>query len=57
MITLSLVFLLAAIVFLVLWLTGTVVLFAGLAKILFLAGTALFILCLIIGVFSKPPKV
>ena len=57
MITLSLIFLVAAIAFLVIWLTGAIVSFTALSQILFFVSGGLFLLLLIIGVFSKPPKV
>lgn len=57
MITLSLLFLVAAIVFLGFWISGFVVSFIGLAKILFFVCLGLFVLLCGIGVLSKPPKV
>jgi hypothetical protein len=57
MITLSLVCLIAAIIFLVLWIVGTIVLLAGLVKIIFFICAGLFLILLTIGIFSKPPKV
>ena len=57
MITLALLFLVAAIVFLGLWISGVVVTFVGLAKILFLVCISFFVIFLAVGVVSKPPKV
>jgi uncharacterized membrane protein YtjA (UPF0391 family) len=57
MITLALLFLVAAIVFLGLWISGVVVTFVGVAKLLFLISISLFVIFLAVGVVSKPPKV
>ena len=57
MITVALLFLVAAIVFLGLWISGVVVTFVGVAKILFLISISFFVIFLSIGVVSKPPKV
>jgi uncharacterized membrane protein YtjA (UPF0391 family) len=57
MITIALLFLVAAIVFLGLWVSGVVVTFVGLAKILFFVSISLFVIFLAVGVVSKPPRV
>ena len=57
MITVALLFLVAAIVFLGMWISGVVITFVGGAKILFLICVSLFVIFLAVGVISKPPKV
>lgn len=57
MITFSLLFLVAAIVFLAFWLSGFVVTFVATAKILFFVSLGVFFVLMIVGVVSKPPKV